>query len=196
MQRVQEAHCVWRPLPQVRGVDVQPQAFPIVLLRRFLLGRAQPGPEPPQPRLHRARCTQQRIMKAAFALGLVGLLLLPETAQARVRCTTVEHRVRLRNVFFSNSERPNKPMVLRSSDGRASVHWDPAEVTQASAALALSLLDQALQVEVDQMGWPAPIPDRDYGGDSSVDLYFDPQSDGGAYTGPDSEDPGLDHDAS
>lgn len=129
---------------------------------------------------------------------MIPLLVLAWTApaEARVRCTTVERRHKQRLTYFSDADRPSKSNVLRSASGRASVHWDPAQVTEAYAQLALTLLEQALQVEVDQMGWPAPIPDRAYGGDSGLDLYFDPQPDGSAYTAPDSEDPGLPRDAS
>ncbi len=131
--------------------------------------------------------------RVAMCMGV--LAASPSTAEARVKCTTAQHRVHQRHVLFSNADRPSKSMVLRSADGRASVHWNPAEATQSHAALALQLLDDALRVEVDDMGWPAPIPDRDYGGDSGVDLYFDPQPDGSAYTAPDTEDPDLNRDS-
>jgi hypothetical protein len=133
--------------------------------------------------------------RGAWIIPLV-VLAWTGPVQARVRCTTVEHRHQQRLTYFSDADRPTKSNVLRSASGRASVHWDPAQVTEAHAQLALTILEQALQMEVDQMGWPAPIPDRTYGGDSGLDLYFDPQPDGSAYTAPDPEDPGLPRDAS
>src|SRR4051794_17736357 len=55
MQHLQEGHRLRDAVPQVRRLDLQSQALPALLLLGGMLGRPQPGSEPPQPGLHGAR---------------------------------------------------------------------------------------------------------------------------------------------
>lgn len=127
-------------------------------------------------------------MRPAGVVALA-LLLLPAAAEARPRCH-LGQKLLLRDVAMgSGSLRPDAVGWVDSDRYPLRVHYRRAEDATKAAEVVLPAAELAWQVQVEEMGWPAPPADDGDGGDDRYDLYLtNEDTQGGAWTwgtGPD-----------
>lgn len=129
-----------------------------------------------------------------LAVALVGLGLglgLAADADARpsVRCQTPA-LLRARNEGVAMSvRRPDAVGFVDSAIYPIRIHYRQAIDADRAATLVMQAAETSWQIEVEEMGWPAPPPDDGDGGDDRYDFYLTNDGTfGGAYTfglGPD-----------
>jgi len=110
----------------------------------------------------------RRASSLLLMLGLAAALIRPAgasplAAQPRPVLSGPEHTYSTDRVMIHYTLSGIDAVPAADSDGDGTPDW-VAEVG--------AVIEQVWRVEVDRLGWPAPIPDRGEGGDTRVDVYL------------------------
>ncbi|MEZ4241779.1 MAG: MYXO-CTERM sorting domain-containing protein [Myxococcota bacterium] len=109
-------------------------------------------------------------------------------AEAGVRCLTPAHRADPPEALRA-ARRPAEAGYVDSERYPIRVHYRQAADEQRVIDVVLPAFETSWEIEVEQMGWPAPPPDDGVGGSDAYDVYFTNEDTyGGAWTwgfGPD-----------
>lgn len=120
---------------------------------------------------------------AGFLAVCAAAWVLPTDAHADPRCQTPAALAAFHRGQALFAGRPDDVGFVDSAVYPIRVHYRQVDDAERAANLVLPAVETSWQVEIDQMGWPAPPPDAGVGGDDRYDVYMTNDGTfGGAYT--------------